>query len=189
MASGDVHVTSGPPWAVSPRGYLALKLANAWHQCCPGRSQLAPQAPATAPHPQGSARPVLQVCLAGSQQTPAPNSLTGRKDVNRGQGAGGGQRQRATPGELASAGKCPPRCGTQCWELPRYPARVPRGSLPAIASTPGEVLPASAGQDTASQGWCSLIGQSVPRGRSELRRRFRFRFPFGGQERVWRPEG
>ena len=47
--------------------------------------------------PKSSAQPVLQVCLDQGQWGPAPNSFTGRKDVNRGQGAGRGQRQ---PGSL-----------------------------------------------------------------------------------------
>lgn len=65
-----------------------------------GKEQRAPQGPeppaSTATHspPTRSAQPVLQVCLAPRHQGPAPNSLTGRKDVNRGQGAAGGQRQQ-----------------------------------------------------------------------------------------------
>ena len=49
------------------------------------------------PTPKVSAQPVLQVCLAPGQQARA-QPLTGRKDVNRGQGAGGGQRR---PGSLS----------------------------------------------------------------------------------------
>lgn len=65
-----------------------------------GKEQRAPQGPeppaSTATHspPTRYAQPVLQVCLAPRHQGPAPNSLTGRKDVNRGQGAAGGQRQQ-----------------------------------------------------------------------------------------------
>jgi hypothetical protein len=45
------------------------------------------------PTPKSSGQPVLQVCLAWDQQGPVPNSFTGREDVNRGQGAGRGQRR------------------------------------------------------------------------------------------------
>lgn len=54
-----------------------------------------------------------------------------------------------------------------------------------VVSTLHEVLPDHQGP---GRHW-SAIGQSTPHGRSELRRHVRFRFPFGGCERMCGLEG
>lgn len=154
------------------------KAARAWHQWCPGKVQsLLPKGLShlpvllTLPTPKSSAQPVLQVCLARSQSGPVPNSFTGRKDVNRGQGAGGGQRRpgsfvctslsseaaRITPqGGLAprDLGTGPPRGSTRCQGCPHLPSTVPPSpllglplahpsSLTAVVSASGKALPLS----------------------------------------------
>lgn len=60
----------------------------------PPRAWITRQYSRPLPTCRSSAQPAQQVCLAQSQWGPVPNSLTGRKDVNRGQGVGGGGQRR-----------------------------------------------------------------------------------------------
>lgn len=76
------------------------RISSPRRQCCQGQDQSLflkglqhLQHCQPLPIPESSVQPVLQVCLAGSQQGPVPSSFTGREDVNRGQGVGAGQRR------------------------------------------------------------------------------------------------
>lgn len=159
-----LDVASSPAWAVSPQGYLVPERASAWHQCCPGRSRPAPQA-------RGTCSPPPSLCatcpagVSGPEPAEASAQLPYGKDgckQDKGQvedkgagfvGASLNPRLLASHPTGAGTGDqdVPPRCGTQCRELPIYPPPFsrgcpgPPGSLPAMASTPGEALPASRG--------------------------------------------
>lgn len=131
------------------------KAARAWHQWCPGKEQsLLPKGLShlpvllPLPTPKSSAQPVLQVCLTRSQLGLVPNSFTGRKDVNRGQGAGGGQRR---PGSFvctslsSEAARITPQGGwhLETWGLAHQGAA--RGARAALTCPPPFPLPLSWG--------------------------------------------
>lgn len=171
-------------------------------------AELDPQAPVTcAPPPR-----LCPTCPAGaSGWEPAGTSAQlpyGKEDVNRGQGAGGGQRQWALVGTsvnprlLTSHPKgwhrvpapAPTRCGTQGRELPIYPPRFSRG-CPGRCAPPGHGLHSTEARPTRrgpghseSAAACSHWPEHATWPR-ELRRPVRFCFPFGGRERMWRPGG
>lgn len=162
-----LDVAFSPAWAVSPQGYLVPEQASAWHQCCPGRSRPAPQDRVTCSPPPS----LCTTCPAGvSGPEPAeasaqlPYGKDGCKQRTRGRWR---TKERAfvgaslNPRLLASH---PPGAGTgdqdvppEVWHTvpgaahlptpPRFSRGCPGppGSLPAMASTPGEALPASRG--------------------------------------------
>lgn len=136
-----------------------------------------------------SAQPVLQVCLAWGQRGPVPNSITGRKDVNRGQGAGAGQRDsRAlfaahpaqscplhTAGGLASRDWGPTHQGAAgSGAVPIVLPRLPHSSCPLTHLPHGTGLRHSptcsaCSKDSRGQHRPPAIGQRQPRGCSGMK--------------------